>query len=88
MSRAERWKVSPDVRGGIGALAVDGEVEAVVAQDAGQQIDVGEVGHVLEGEPVGGEQAGDHQRQGGILGAGDGDGPLSGLPPETVMRSM
>jgi hypothetical protein len=69
----------PHVRRGIGALAVDGVVEAVVAQDAGQQVDVGEVGNVLEGEPVGGQQAGDHQRQGGVLGAGNGDLALERL---------
>ena len=62
-----------DVLGRAGALAVDGEVDAVVAQDAREQVDVGEVGDVLERQPVCGQQAGDHQRQGGVLGAGDGD---------------
>ncbi len=60
-----------DVLGGAGTLAVDGEVDAVVAQDAGEQIDVGEIGDVLQRQPVRGQQAGDHQRQGGVLGAGD-----------------
>ena len=62
-----------EVGGGIGALAVDGEVDAVVAQDARQRDDVGKVGNVLERQPLGREQAGDHQRQGGVLGAGDGE---------------
>ena len=64
------------VRRGIGALAVDGEVDAVVAQDARQQVDVGEVRHVLQGQPVGRQQARDHQRQGRVLGAGDRDGAV------------
>ncbi len=40
-------------------LAVDGEIDAVIAQDANQQIDVGQIGHVFESEPVLGQQAGD-----------------------------
>ena len=58
---------------GIGALAVDREVDPVVAQYARQSDDVGEVGNVLERQALGREQAGDHQRQGGVLGAGDGE---------------
>ena len=73
MSRAVRWKVSPMCWDGSGALAVDGEVDAVVAQDAREQVDVGKVGDVLERQPVGGQQAGDHQRQRRVLGAGDRD---------------
>ena len=73
MSRAERWNVSPKCADGAGALAVDGKVDAVIAQDAREQIDVGEVRHVLERQPVGRQQAGDHQRQRRVLGAGDGD---------------
>jgi len=36
-----------------------GEIDAVIAQDANQQIDVGQIGHVFESEPVLGQQAGD-----------------------------
>ncbi len=60
-----------DVLGGPGTLAVDREVDAVIAQDAGEQIDVGEIGDVLQRQPVRGQQAGNHQGQGGVLGAGD-----------------
>ena len=60
-----------DVLGGPGTLAVDREVDAVIAQDAGKQIDVGEIGDVLQRQPVRGQQAGNHQGQGGVLGAGD-----------------
>ena len=74
---------------GSAALAVDREVDAVVAQDARQQRDVGEVGHVLERQRLVGEQARDHQRQGRVLGAGDREWlPLSGWPPTMLMRSM
>ena len=61
---------------GIRALAVDGEIEPMVAQDAREQIDVGQVRDVLEREPVGREQAGDDQRQGGILRARDRNGAV------------
>ena len=51
----------------VAALAVDGQVDAVIAQDAPQQRHVREARHVLQGEPVGGEEARDHQRQGRVL---------------------
>ena len=52
----------------IGDRATHGQ-KTMVAQDAGEQVDVGEVRHVLEGQPVRRQQARDHQRQGGVLGA-------------------
>ena len=53
----------------IRALAVEGGVHAMVAQDADEQAHVREVGHVLERDRVGREQACDHQRQSRVLGA-------------------
>ena len=73
-----------DVLGGAGALAVDGEVDAVVAQDAGEQVDVGEIGNVLQRQPVRGQQAGNHQRQGGVLGAGDRNRTVEPLPADDL----
>ena len=51
------------------ALAGDHDVDAVIAQNALQQFDVGEPRDVVEDQRVLGEQAGDHQRQRGVLGA-------------------
>ncbi len=53
------------------AAAVDGNVDAVIAEDAHQQFDIGQMRHVFERQRVAGQQRGDHQRQGGILGAGN-----------------
>ena len=56
-----------------GRLPPHHDVDAVVAEDALQQVDVGEPRHVVEHQRLIGEQARDHQRQGGVLGAGDRD---------------
>src|SRR6185295_8974659 len=72
------------VRRGIGALAVDGEIDAVIAQDARQQIDVGEVGHVFQGKPVTRQQTGDHQRQGRVLGPRNRDRPCEATATDDV----
>ena len=61
------------------ALAVQHHVDAVIVEDALEQRHVGKARHVVENECVGGEQARDHQRQGGILGAGDWDGTVKRL---------
>ncbi len=53
------------------AAAVDGNVDAVIAEDADQQLDIGQMRHVFERQRIAGQQRGDHQRQGGILGAGN-----------------
>ena len=45
-------------------------------------VDVGERRHVLQAQGFAGEQRGDHQRQGGVLGARDRDGPVQALPPD------
>ena len=51
------------------ALARDHDVDAVIAEDALQQLDVGEPRRVVEDERVLGQKARDHQRQRGVLGA-------------------
>ena len=43
----------------------------MVAQDADEQVDVGEVRDVFQRQPVFRQQAGDQQRQRGVLGAGN-----------------
>ena len=55
------------------ALAIDAEVNAMVAKDAHQQIDVGKVRDIFKRQPIFGQHAGDKQRQGRILGAGNRD---------------
>ena len=59
-----------------GALAVDHAVDAVIAEDALEERDVGEARHVVEGQRLVGQEARDHQRQGGVLGAGNRDGAV------------
>ncbi len=73
-----------DVLGRAGALAVDGKVDAVVAQDAGELGNVGKIGDVLQRQPVGRQQTGDHQRQGGVLGAGNRDGAVQPLAADDL----
>ena len=51
------------------AFAGDHDVDAVIAEDALQLADIGEMRHVVEDERILGQQAGDHQRQRGVLGA-------------------
>ena len=56
------------VIGGLaGALAADHDVDAVIAEDALQQRDVGEPRHVVEDQRLVGEQARDHQGQRGVF---------------------
>ena len=57
-----------------GPLAGDGHVDAVIAENAGKQIDVGKPRHVIQGQRLAGEKASDHQRQRSVLGATDGYG--------------
>ena len=40
---------------------------------------IGEVGDVIEGEGLVGEEAGDHHREDGVFGAADGDGSIEGI---------
>ena len=51
------------------ALAGDHNVDAVIAEDALQQLNVGQPRRVVEDQRFLGQQAGDHQRQRGVLGA-------------------
>ncbi|MCY1233808.1 hypothetical protein D9M72_463650 [compost metagenome] len=55
------------------AATVDGDVDAVVAEDADQLLDVGQMRHVFERQRVVGQKRRDHQRQGRVLGAGNRD---------------
>ena len=79
MCLAEMCSVRPALRIVARALAGDHDVDAVIAEDALQQLDVGEARHVVEDERVLGEQARDHQRQGGVLGARNRDGAVQAL---------
>ena len=72
-SAVVRCTVSPCMSVLAGPLAVDRHVDAVVVQDALEEADIGKPRHVSQGEALGGEQAGDHERQGRVLGAADGD---------------
>ena len=58
---------------GAAAAAVHGDIDAVVLEDALELLDVGEARHVFEHQRILGQERGDHQRQGGVLGARDGD---------------
>lgn len=50
-------------------LAVDREIDAMIPQDANQQIDVCKIGDVLERQAVFGQKARDQQGQCRVLGA-------------------
>jgi hypothetical protein len=53
------------------AAALDRIVDALIAEDADELLDIGQMRHVFERQRVVGEQRGDHQRQGRVLGARD-----------------
>ena len=55
-------------------LAGDGHIDAVIAENAGKQIDVGKARHVVQRQRLAGQKAGNHQRQCSVLGATDGYG--------------
>ena len=76
MLAAEMCSVWPSYLRLARPLAADHDVDAVIAEDALQQADVGEPRHVVEDERLIGQQARDHQRQRGVLGAGDRDGAV------------
>ena len=52
------------------------DLDAEFRQQAGQGGDVGEARHVGEDQRLVGQEARDHQRQGGVLGAGNGNFPV------------
>ena len=56
-----------------GAAAMHGDVDAVILEDLFELLDVGEARHVFEHQRLGRQKRGDHQRQGGVLGARNGD---------------
>ena len=65
------------VIGGLaGTLAADHDVDAVIAEDALQQPDVGEAGNIVEDQGLVGKQARDHQGQRRVLRARDRDGAV------------
>ena len=53
------------------AAAIDGDIDAVIAENAHQLLDIGQMRHVFERQRIAGQKRGDHQRQSRILGAGD-----------------
>jgi len=55
------------------AAAVHGNIDAVIAENADELLHVGQMRHVFERQRVAGEKRCDHQRQGGIFSAGDGN---------------
>jgi hypothetical protein len=55
------------------ALAAHHDVDAMVAEDALQERHIRQSRHVLENKRIVGQQARDHQRQRGVLGARDRD---------------
>ena len=48
----------------------------MIAEDADQLLDIGQMRHVFQRQRLVGQQRGDHQRQRGVLGAGDRDGAV------------
>ena len=57
-------------------LAGQHDINTVVAEDALEIDDVREARHVFKDQGFVGQQAGDHQRQGGVLGAGNRNGAV------------
>ena len=57
------------------AAAIDGDVGAMIAEDADQLLDIGKMRHIFQRQRVIRQQRGDHQRQSGVLGAGNRDDP-------------
>src|SRR5471030_3408839 len=60
---------APAIRVVARAFTRDHDIDAVIAENALEQNDVGKAGNIVEDQRVLGEQARDHQRQSGILGA-------------------
>ena len=71
MLAAEMCSVWPSYCGLARALAAHHDVDAVIAENALKQADVGEARDIVEDERLIGEQARDHQGQSGVLRAGD-----------------
>ncbi|GEC39355.1 hypothetical protein EME01_34270 [Sinorhizobium meliloti] len=59
----------------------------MIAEDADQLLDIGQMRDVFERQRVVGQERRDHQRQGGVLRAGDGDHPvefISAYNPDAI----
>ena len=66
------------------AFAGDHDVDAVIAEDALQQFDVGQPRRVVEDQRVLGQKARDHQRQRGVLGARNRDRAVEALTADNT----
>ena len=53
------------------AAAVDGVIDAMIAENADELFDVGQMRHIFERQRIVRQQRRDHQRQSRILGAGN-----------------
>ena len=71
-----------------GRLADHGDVDAVIAENAAEQRDVGKPRHVLEGQRLAREQARDHQGSAAFLAPLIGIVPFRRAPPMMRIRSM
>jgi hypothetical protein len=65
-------------------LAGKGQIDTVIAQDAGEQIDVGEPRDVVQRQRLTRKKARNHQGQRGILGAANGYGASQALTPDNA----
>jgi hypothetical protein len=71
------------------AAAIDGYVDAMIAEDADELLDIGEMRHVFQRKRVAGHQRGDHKRQRCVLGPGNRNGAderLAAHNPDTIHK--
>jgi len=68
----ERHALAGEVVGAV-AAAVDRDINAMILKDFLELLDVGQARHVLQNERFRCEQRGDHERQGGVFCARNGD---------------
>ena len=79
---------------GIGAVLVlaspvHRHIDPVIAENADQLLDIGEMRHVFERQRIAGHERGDHQRQGRVLGAGNRNGAderLAAHNPDSIHK--
>ena len=76
------------VDGLAGALAGDGVIDAMIAEDALEQHHIREQRHVVERQRLAREERCDHQRQGGVLRAGNRDHAIELVPPTILILSI
>src|SRR4029453_3560795 len=65
-------------------VAGDGHVDSVIAEDPGEQIDVGKRRNVVQRQRLAGEKARNHQGQRSVLGTADRDGALQALAADNA----